>query len=212
MIKIKTFEFNHFAENTYVLSDNSLDCVIIDPGCFSAQEQNILTNYIANNNLKPVKILNTHCHIDHVLGNDFVSNKYNLPIHLHKEEIYTYQETKRWTAMFNMPDFAIPTNIVFINEGDKISFGNSVLEVLLTPGHSIASISFYCPAQAFIISGDVLFKQSIGRTDLPGGNKETLIQTIKNKLFVLPNETIVHSGHGQTTSIGNEKIYNPYLQ
>jgi glyoxylase-like metal-dependent hydrolase (beta-lactamase superfamily II) len=212
MIKVEVFQFNDFAENTYVLSDDTKECVIIDPGCYSQAERDVLTSYINQNGLKPVKLLNTHCHIDHILGNEFVSSHYQLPINLHKEELFTYNETKRWTIMFNMSDIIIPENLVYVNEGDKITFGNSTLDVLFTPGHSIASISFYCKEEAFVISGDVLFMQSIGRTDLPGGNIETLLQSIRTKLFTLPENTKVYSGHGPSTSIADEKANNPYLK
>jgi len=212
MIKVEVFQFNDFGENTYVLSDDTKECVIIDPGCYSQAERDVLTSYISQNGLKPVKLLNTHCHIDHILGNEFVSSQYQLPIHLHKEELFTYNETKRWTVMFNMPDIAIPENLVYVNEGDKIPFGNTTLDVLFTPGHSIASISFYCKEEGFVISGDVLFMQSIGRTDLPGGNLETLMQSIRTKLFTLPDSTKVFSGHGPSTSIAAEKANNPYLK
>jgi glyoxylase-like metal-dependent hydrolase (beta-lactamase superfamily II) len=145
------------------------------------------------------------------LGNEFVSNLYQLPLHLHQGELTTYQQTDRWAAMFGLPKFEIPQNLVFIDEGTKLHLGNTTFEVFLTPGHSIASLSFFDPTSLTLLSGDVLFKESIGRTDLPGGNFETLAKSISSVLYRLPNETKVYSGHGPTTSIGHEKANNPYV-
>ena len=210
-MQIATFTFNEFSENTYVLFDDTKQCAIIDPGCHSASEQAELVNFITQQNLKPTLLLNTHCHIDHVLGNAFVAKKYNLPLHLHQKELETYKDTDRWAKMFGMVVEEIPEPQVYINEGQTLNFGNTNLQILLTPGHSIASLSFYEPQTKQLISGDVLLYQSIGRTDLPGGNFETLITSIKTKLFVLPDETDVYSGHGPKTSIGFEKKNNPFL-
>jgi len=150
MIKVEVFQFNDFGENTYVLSDDTKECVIIDPGCYSQAERDVLTSYISQNGLKPVKLLNTHCHIDHILGNEFVSSQYQLPIHLHKEELFTYNETKRWTVMFNMPDIAIPENLVYVNEGDKIPFGNTTLDVLFTPVIPLQALAFIAKKKALL--------------------------------------------------------------
>ncbi len=210
-MQVVTFTFNEFSENTYILYDETKQCAIIDPGCHKASEQNELASFIAQNNLTPALLVNTHCHIDHVLGNAFVAKKYNLPLHLHQNELETYEDTGRWAKMFGLGVEEIPEHQVYINEGQTLSFGNTSLQILHTPGHSIASLSFYEPKTKQLISGDVLFFQSIGRTDLPGGNFDTLITSIKTKLFILPNETIVYSGHGPTTTIGFEKANNPFL-
>lgn len=212
MISIKQFTFNVFSENTYVVFDETKEAVIIDPGCMQSNESNELMHYIHQNHLKPVKLLNTHCHIDHVLGNDFVMNTFKLPLHLHQDEIFTYKETKRWTAMFNLPDLIIPESLIFIDENTIIKFGNAELTCLFTPGHSIASISFYNKEAHCLISGDVIFKEGIGRTDLPGGNITTLLQSIQTKIYTLPNETKIYSGHGEPTTVGFEKQHNPYTQ
>ncbi|MDZ4668190.1 MAG: MBL fold metallo-hydrolase [bacterium] len=211
MLQIQRFVFNEFQENTYIIWDESLQCAIVDPGCSNADERNRLKSFIEDNNLTPTLLLNTHCHIDHILGNEFVANTYNLPLHLHQEELTTYKETDRWAAMFGLPKFEVPQNLVFINVDTKLNFGNTHLEVLFTPGHSIASLSFFDSNSLNLLSGDVLFKESIGRTDLPGGNFETLAKSIKEVLYTLPNETKVFSGHGPTTSIGHEKAHNPYV-
>lgn len=210
-MQVATFTFNEFSENTYVLFDNTKQCAIIDSGCHKASEQAELVNFIVQQNLTPTLLVNTHCHIDHVLGNAFVAKKYNLPLHLHKNELETYRDTERWAKMFGMVVEEIPEHQVYINEANTLQFGNTTLQILYTPGHSVASLSFYEPQTKQLISGDVLFYQSIGRTDLPGGNFDTLINSIRTKLFVLPDETIVYSGHGPKTTIGFEKMNNPFL-
>lgn len=212
MIKVKSFVFNDFQENTYLLWDETGECVVVDPGCFSRDEQNELKFFIESNGLKPVLLLNTHCHIDHVLGNNFVAETWNLPVHFHREELKTYRETSRWTAMFGMDALRIPENPVFISENDPIRFGRSGLSVLLTPGHSIASLTFLHAEQKFALSGDVLFYESIGRTDLPGGNYATLISSIKMKLMVLGDDFTIYPGHGPSTTIGYERKHNPFLR
>lgn len=211
MISIQTFTFNEFQENTYVLYDESNECVIIDPGCYKPSEQQELVRFIENNHLKPVKLLNTHCHIDHVLGNTFVAEKYKIPFYLHEGELFTYKDTLRWTTMFDIAPLEVPEEKVFVTENDTIQFGKSELKIAFTPGHSIASISFYNPEQQFAIVGDVLFRESVGRTDLAGGNHEVLLQSIRTKLFVWPDEMKIYNGHGGPTTIGHERKFNPFL-
>jgi len=211
MISIKKFTFNVFQENTYVLFDETKEAIIIDPGCQNSNEQNDLLHFIQNNNLKVKQLINTHCHIDHVLGNDFVMNIFKIPLTLHKDELFTYNDTKRWTVMFNLPDLIVPENLIFIDENSVIEFGNSKLSCILTPGHSIASLSFYNNEQNFVMSGDVIFNLGIGRTDLPGGNFTILLNSIKDKILKLPENTTIYSGHGQETTVGFEKYNNPYL-
>lgn len=211
MISIQTFTFNEFQENTYVVYDNSKECVIIDPGCYKSSEQQELVRFIESNQLKPVKLLNTHCHIDHVLGNTFVAEKYNIPFYLHEGELFTYKDTLRWTALFGIPPLEVPEQKVFVTEQDTITFGESELNIAYTPGHSIASISFYNLEQQFAIVGDVLFRESIGRTDLAGGNHAVLLDSIRTKLFVWPDAMKIYNGHGGPTTIGHEKKYNPFL-
>lgn len=209
---IASFTFNDFAENTYVLFDESRNCAIVDPGCHKHSEQQELVNFIAQNNLTPTHLINTHCHIDHVLGNAFIAKKYDIPLYLHKDELITYNETGRWGQFFGLVIEEIPDTQIFIDEKQQITFGNTTLTILFTPGHSIASLSFYHEPSKQLISGDVLFSGSIGRTDLPGGDHSTLIASIKNTLFTLPDDTIVYSGHGPKTTIGFEKYNNPFLR
>jgi len=211
MLKIKTFEFSPIQENTYILYNEFNDCLVIDPGCYFDTEKDELANFIEKEKLKPLMLLNTHCHLDHVFGNKFVAEKYGLILQLHEKELPVLQFAPASGLMYNMPFDNYAGEYIFLKEGDTLKLGQDELEILFTPGHSPASISFYCQKQGFVIAGDVLFKQSIGRTDLPGGNFDTLINSIKTQLLILPDETIVYSGHGPSTTIGEEKRGNPYL-
>lgn len=211
MLSIKSFEFSPIQENTYVLYNEFNDCLFIDPGCYFDEERNELALFVEKNALKPKMLLNTHCHLDHVFGNKFISEKFDLTLQLHEGEVPVLQFAPTSGLMYNLPFDNYTGSFEFLKEGDVLKLGTDELLVLFTPGHSPASISFYCAAQGFLISGDVLFRQSIGRTDLPGGNYETLITSIKEKLLVLPDETVVYSGHGAPTTIGYEKRNNPYL-
>ncbi|MCL4107800.1 UNVERIFIED_CONTAM: hypothetical protein GTU68_027185 [Idotea baltica] len=206
------FTFNPFQENTYVLYDETGECVIIDPGCSNVKEQKILDDFISSNDLTPVRLVNTHCHIDHILGNKYVSEKFKLGLEIHKGEIETLKSGVLIGRAYGIPYEESPDPESFIEEGDEIVFGNTKLKTLFTPGHSAASISFLNKESNILIAGDVLFLESIGRTDLPGGNMETLLRSIKEQLFVLPEETQVYSGHGPKTTIGHEKVNNPFLK
>ena len=211
MIQISFFTFGPFEENTYILHDETKQCVIIDPGCCDDSERKELTSFIENNNLKPVKILNTHCHIDHVLGNKFVAEKYQLKLEINKLDLPVLQALQIVAKNYGIPAEASPAPSSFIGEGDIIQFGKSEMEILFTPGHSPGSICFVNKKQKIVISGDVLFSGSIGRTDLPGGNHTTLISSIKTKLFPLGDDFEVFPGHGPSTKIGFEKQNNPFL-
>ncbi|MGI8892988.1 MAG: MBL fold metallo-hydrolase [Bacteroidia bacterium] len=212
MIHIKGFTFNPFQENTYVLYDDTRDCLIIDPGCYDPEEKLELTDFIRQEKLKPVKLLNTHCHIDHVLGNKYVAETWGLDLIIHRFEIELLEAVQEYGANWGIFAEKSPTPASFIDEGDYIEFGNSRLEVIFTPGHSPGSVCFSSPKDKFSISGDVLFYQSIGRTDLPGGDYDTLINSIRQKMFALPDETKIYPGHGPATTIGAEKKSNPFLK
>ncbi|HEX5002207.1 MAG TPA: MBL fold metallo-hydrolase [Bacteroidia bacterium] len=211
MITIKSFIFNSFEENTYVLSDSTGECVIIDPGCHLKEEEEELARYITGNALRPVLLLNTHCHIDHVLGNRFVADRFGLKLFIHATEQQVLDSSSAVSMMYGIQMSPSPAPEAYLAEGDTVTFGNSSLKVIFTPGHSPGSISFYNEAQRFLISGDVLFRMSIGRTDLPGGNFETLIKSITTGLMPLGDEVTVYSGHGEPTTLGFEKQYNPFL-
>lgn len=212
MISLQQFTFNPYQENTYVLFDESKECVIIDPGMYDGREQNELASFIQENGLKPVRSLNTHCHIDHVLGNKFVFDKWGLKPEFHQGELYILQAVPAYAPQMGMRYELSPEPEAFLPEKGTVHFGNSQLELIFAPGHSPAHLCFYAREDNFLIGGDVLFYQSIGRTDLPGGNHQQLIDSIRQQLFVLPNGCEVFPGHGPATTIGFEKLNNPFLR
>jgi len=210
MLSIKTFTFNAFSENTYVISDESSEGVIIDPGCYAREEQKELTSFIENSELKIKYILNTHCHIDHVLGNDFVKEKYKAPLLIHPIEEAVLKSVKNYAPLYGFEGYREALPDQFIDEKDAIRFGDTEWRILFLPGHAPGHIGFYDETEKIIFSGDVLFEKSIGRTDLPGGNFDTLIKSIHQKLFTLPDEVVVYPGHGSPTTTGEEKVSNPF--
>lgn len=211
MSSIASFTVNPFYENMYILWDRTGSCVIIDPGCYTAAEKEEITDFISRNKLTPAYILNTHCHIDHVLGNKFLAEKYKVKIAAHKGELPVLDEVVNYAPTLGIYYEQSPAPEIFPEEGDILEFGNTRLRVIYAPGHSPASICFYCEEDKYLIGGDVLFYSSIGRTDLPGGDYKTLINSIRTKLFPLPDETKVYPGHMQATTIGREKMSNPFL-
>ncbi len=212
MITVKCFVFGPFQENSYILFDETKECIIIDPGCYDNRERIALAAFVKDNGLKPVKLINTHCHLDHVFGNAYVADTYQLKPEINKQEAPILDSYLMSAKMYGF-NAAIPSPqpSAFLNEGDIITFGNSTLELFLASGHSPGSIVIYNRKQKFMIAGDVLFYGSIGRSDLPGGNPETLISSIKNKLFSLGDDYTVYSGHGASTTIGFERMNNPFL-
>ncbi|MCY7411194.1 MAG: MBL fold metallo-hydrolase [Chitinophagales bacterium] len=226
MIQLHQFIFNDFQENTYVLWDETNECIVIDPGCYYEEERNDLQKFIEGKNLKPVLLLNTHCHIDHVFGNKWVKEKYKVPFYCNQKELYLLNALEATGKMYGMHVAPSPQPDRLIDESDEIKFGNTTLKIFFTPGHSAGSVCFYYDENntntvsysglstqdsRLIISGDVLFQNSIGRFDLPGGDYETLMQSIFNKLMILPDEVKVYSGHGPATTIGVERRNNPFL-
>lgn len=212
MITVKSFVFNPFAENTFVLSDDSGECMIIDPGCHVKHEEDELKRYIDQEGLKPVKLINTHCHIDHVLGNAFVSKEYNLGLECHEKDLELLQHAGQYAGMYGIQYKESPEPTNFIEEGEHIRFGTSTLDILFVPGHCPGHIALVSHTQKFVIGGDVLFRESIGRTDLPGGNFDVLIESINRKLFKLADDYTVYCGHGPETTIGHERVNNPFLK
>lgn len=212
MITVKIFTFNAYSENTYVLYDETSQCVIIDPGMYEGFEQNELASFIRQQNLKPVLLLNTHCHLDHVFGNKFVFDTYGLKPTFHIGELPILEAVPGYAPSMGFSRYEIsPLPDEFLSETGTITFGNSILELIFAPGHSPAHLCFYSKEDHILIGGDVLFYGSIGRSDLPGGNHQQLIQNISDKLFVLPDETKVYPGHGPATTIGFEKNHNPFF-
>lgn len=212
MLTIKQFTFNPVQENTYVIYTEKGECCIIDPGCYFTNERNELKNFIRQHQLLPKYLLNTHCHLDHVFGNKFVHDEFGLSLHLHKMEKPVFDNAPAAGLMFGLPFDPYTGELIYIDEGNTLTLGDDVFEILFTPGHSPGSISFYCKAQQFVIAGDVLFRMGIGRTDLPGGSFDTLINSIQTKLFVLSGEVTVYSGHGPQTTIDFEKLNNPFMK
>jgi hydroxyacylglutathione hydrolase len=211
MLSVHSFSFNPFQENTYILYNEAMECIIIDPGMYNAREEMEFSAFIESNRLKPLMLLNTHCHIDHILGNRYCSDRYHLALQCHVNELALLEIGKATAEVYEFNYNESPAPATFIQENEIIRFGKDELKALFTPGHSPGSLSFYSAADNFVISGDALFYQSIGRSDLPGGNYETLISSIKNELLTLPDDTKVYSGHGAVTSIGYEKVFNPFL-
>lgn len=212
MITVKTLTFNAYSENTYILFDETKECIIIDPGMYEGYEQNELVSFIRENDLKPVLLLNTHCHLDHVFGNKFVFDTYGLKPQFHEGELVVLNAVPAYAPSMGFTQYQIsPLPDTYLTEADIITFGNSSLSIIFAPGHSPAHLCFYSKADHILMGGDVLFQGSIGRTDLPGGNHQQLIQNISQRLFVLPDETTVYPGHGPTTTIGYEKQNNPFF-
>ena len=211
MIKVQKFVVNPLGENSYIVSDDTRECIFIDPGFHYEEEYQEVKDYIKDNRLIPVKITNTHCHFDHILGVEFVRNEYNIPFCAHADDAFWVERAIDQGGMFGFNIKSVAPIEEFLKENDYINFGTSKLEIIHVPGHSPGHVVFYSKTDKILIAGDVLFYGSIGRTDLPGGNFETLISGIKNKLFILPDDTKVFSGHGPETTLGFEKKTNPFL-
>ncbi|WP_321437236.1 MBL fold metallo-hydrolase [uncultured Bacteroides sp.] len=212
-MKIKRFEFNMFPVNCYVLSDESNEAVVIDPGCFYEEEKQALKNYINSNGLTVKHLLNTHLHLDHIFGNPFMLHEYGLKAEANKADEFWLEQAPKQSRMFGFELKEAPVPLgSYICDGDIISFGKVRLEAIHVPGHSPGSLVFYCKEENCMFSGDVLFQGSIGRADLARGNFDELLDSICSRLFVLPNETIVYPGHGAPTTIGTEKTENPFFR
>lgn len=211
-MQIKKFTFNPFAENTYILYDDSGECAIVDPGAYDQRERQEMVDFMNANNLKPTLLLNTHCHLDHVFSNAFIQEKYNLDLHAHEMEKMVLNSAPKAAHLYGMTMESSPDIAVFIDEGETIEFGNTTLEILLTPGHSPGSLCFLHRPTKTLVAGDVLFFDSIGRTDLPGGDHQTLLDSIQRKLLPLEDDWKVFCGHGPETTIGRERRYNPFVR
>lgn len=213
MISIHTFTFNHFGQNTYLVYDDTKEAAVIDPGCFFEEEKQALLNFLKEKDLKLTKILFTHCHLDHAFGANFVNKQFpDIPIIGHEEENIFITEADKHAQRFGLTMEQPPTLTQYIKHGDTVTVGSSSLLALHVPGHSPGSICFYSEEAGWVVVGDVLFQNSIGRTDLHGGNYEQLISHIKKHLLNLPGNTVVYPGHGPATSIGTEKANNQFLQ
>lgn len=213
MLTIKKFTFNLFSQNTYIVYDHTKQCAIIDAGCHTDQECRELSNYISNNQLTVSKILITHCHIDHVLGLNYIQEKYKLQALMHAEELNQLRAVPAYAPMWGVHDFNVASYpSIFINDGETVQVGDTLYQCILSPGHSPASICFYSEQNKILFGGDVLFRESIGRTDLPGGNFAQLEHSIKTQIYTLPEDVTVYAGHMEETTIGYEKVHNPFVK
>ena len=211
MLQVKAFVNNPYQENTYLVYNQQGDCAIIDPGMYTAAEENTVVAFITQNGLTPKMLLNTHCHIDHVLGNKFVFDQYGLKPQFHEGEAGQLAAVPSYAPQMGFRYELSPMPDAYLPETGEITLGDDVLQLIFAPGHSPAHLCFYALADNFLIGGDVLFKGSIGRTDLPGGNFNQLIANIEQKLLALPDDCVVYPGHGPHTTIGYERQSNPFL-
>jgi hydroxyacylglutathione hydrolase len=212
MLQIKVFTFNALQENTYLLYDETGEAVVIDPGCYIPSEENTLAGFIKDNKLILKALLSTHSHVDHVLGNAFVKRTFQVPHYIHPLDAQTLLSVKVYAPMYGFAQYQESEADHFLNDKEVFAFGNTQLEVLFVPGHAPGHIAFYQQEHKLVLSGDVLFQGSIGRTDLPGGDFDTLIHSIKSRLFPLGDDTTVYPGHGPKTTIAREKRHNPFLK
>lgn len=212
MLRLQTFTFNPFQENTYLIINENGNCWIVDPGMYDNSETNHFFGYIDKEGLTPQAVINTHAHIDHIFGVDACKERYNIPFLLHELDLPVLNNAKGSAMLFGLNFAGNPKVDGYIKETNTMALGDETIDVRLAPGHSPGSVVFYYEPGKWLLGGDVLFNGSIGRTDLPGGNFDTLINSIKTQVFVLPDDTIVYSGHGPATTIGNEKKFNPFLQ
>ena len=212
MLNINFFTFNAFEENTYVISNEKNECWIIDPGMYDKREVAQITSYITDKQLQPKAIINTHTHLDHIFGVQALVDKYHIPFGIHEQELDVLKMAAGSATLFGFDLGKPPQPTFFIKTGTPLQLGDDMLDVFFTPGHSPGSISFYYPKGNWVVSGDVLFAESIGRTDLPGGSFEVLLNSIRSSLFTLPGDTTVLPGHGPATTIAHEQKNNPFLQ
>lgn len=210
MLSISKFTFNPFGENTYILFDETNDAVVIDAGCYEREEERELSDFVADRKLNIKAIINTHSHIDHILGAYYVKDKYKVPLLIHRLDESTLRMGKMAAQMYGINRFSDVTHDGFLSENTPVTFGNQTLQVLFVPGHAPGHVAFYHESERKVMGGDVLFYRSIGRTDLPGGDYKTLIDSIHKKIFTLPDDVVVYPGHGPTTTVGEEKTDNPY--
>ncbi|GAB3334688.1 MBL fold metallo-hydrolase [Larkinella ripae] len=212
MVQVETFVFNPLAENTYILFDETREAIIIDPGCYDPDEKAALTGFIAQHNLKPVKLLNTHAHIDHVLGNAFVKRTYAIDLYLHKSDLPVWKANQVLAPHYGFMAYEEAEIDHFLEAGQTVEFGNAQLEVRFVPGHAPGHVAFVNQADRFVIGGDVLFRGSVGRTDFPLSDFETLVHSIRTQLYTLPDDFTVYAGHSDPTTIGYEKKTNPFAR
>jgi glyoxylase-like metal-dependent hydrolase (beta-lactamase superfamily II) len=212
MLHVQFFTFNPFQENTYVIWSDQNDAIIIDPGCSNEEEQRVLSQFVKDSKLKVKRLINTHCHIDHVLGNAWVCREYAVEPEYHPLEDKQLEQVANYAHIYGFHGYdPSPKAVAYLRPGDIIELGEDELRVLFVPGHAPGHIALYSEEYKFVINGDCLFFGSVGRTDLPGGDFHVLENSIKTQLYTLPDDVVVYCGHGDETSIGNEKRYNPFV-
>lgn len=213
-MKVAKFGFSLFGINTYIVVDpETRDCAIIDPGMINEDERQAMVRFIEKNGLNITHLINTHLHIDHAIGNAFVKNQFGVKTEAHPADAFLGARLDEQAAQFGIPDMEDSASIdIELKEGDIIHVGDGELMVIHVPGHSPGGIALYDEKDGFLIAGDILFQGSVGRADLPGGNMDQLINGIKSKLLILPDNTVVFPGHGPSTTIGDERARNPYLR
>lgn len=211
MIKVDSLVFNSFQVNTYLVSDEDGNCLVVDPAFYTDQEVQLFDQHLSDHGLKVIGQINTHCHVDHVLGISHLQTRYRCPMRAHENESGLLNNAPLMGEVFGLKVVAIPGIDELLNDGDLIPLNGHTLHAILVPGHSPGSLSFYSEEGGFVITGDALFQGSIGRTDLPGGDYDTLIHSIRTRLLTLPPETVVYPGHGDPTTIGTEARENPFL-
>ncbi len=209
---VRNFVFNELEVNAFVLYDETRECIIVDPGCNSMEQCNHLQDFLSEHLLKPVYIVNTHGHFDHIFGNAWCKETYKCPLLIHEQDLALIEQADKFAGFFGFEIERSPMPDRYLKPGETLIFGNARLEILHIPGHSPGSVVFYSAPDQVMICGDVLFNGSIGRTDLPGGDYNLLIRGIREKLMVLPRETVVWPGHGPKTTIGHEYDTNPFLR
>ncbi len=211
-MKVVKFTMNPIQENTYLVADENQNAVVIDPGCYFEEERQLMKNFISKHNLKIRAILNTHAHLDHIMGNAFMKREYEADIYLHEKDLPTLKMAEMSAQMYGLNAFdPSPQPDILIKEGETLNFGDISFQVIFGPGHAPGHVAFYNEKEGVVINGDILFKGSYGRVDLPGGNFTDLKHTIMQKMFALPDKTLVYTGHGEETTIGEEKRSNPIL-
>lgn len=211
MFRIARFTFNPFQENTWVVH-NDRRAILVDPGCADTEEERELEHFLAQNALEPVRLVLSHAHADHVMGCAWAERRYGLRPELHRDALPYLEGAPRSAQLFGVHCEPSPPPKGFLAEGDVVELDGDTMQVLFVPGHAQGHIALYCEAQGFVLAGDVLFQRSIGRTDLPGGDLDTLLASIRDQLLTLPDATVVHSGHGPDTTIGEERAHNPFLR
>lgn len=211
MLEIKSFTFNAFQENTYVIFEEGKDGIVVDPGCYDLLETDEIDRFIAEKNIQVTLLVNTHCHVDHVLGNHHIATKYKVPLVIHQADEATLRSVKAYAPAYGFHFYTELLPSQFMAENDELELNGEKLKVLFVPGHAPGHVALFYEKGKFVVAGDTLFRQSIGRTDLPGGDYDTLIESIKTKLLTLKDGTTVYCGHGPSTTVGFEKLHNSFL-